>query len=181
MLKILAAIMLLLPIAAMADEGPAVGTMAPAVHATDLAGKPVSLKALSAKHGVVVLFFRSAKWCPYCQAQLIAFRDATPALASRGYNLVAVSYDPPEVLTRFAEARMINYPLLSDAGSTTIDAWGLRDPQYKPDSIAYGVPRPAIFVISKTGRIDAKLMMDGYKVRPSVDAVVAAVDALGRH
>lgn len=181
MLKIFAALLLLAPAIVRAEEGPAVGAKAPAFHATDLAGKPASLKALSAKRGVVVLFFRSAKWCPYCQAQLIAFRDATPALATRGYNLVAVSYDPPEVLTKFTEARMINYPLLSDTGSKTIDAWALRDPQYKPDSMAYGVPRPAIFVISKKGRIDAKLMMEGYKVRPSVDAVVAAVDALGQN
>ncbi len=181
MLKILVALLLLAPAVGRAEEGPAVGTMAPAFHATDLAGKPVSLKALSAKQGVVVLFFRSAKWCPYCQAQLIAFRDATAPLAARGYGLAAVSYDPPEVLTRFTEARMINYPLLSDTGSATIDAWSLRDPQYKPDSMAYGVPRPAIFVISKKGRIDAKLMLEGYKVRPSVDAVVAAVDALGPH
>jgi peroxiredoxin len=178
MLKIVAALLLLLPVAALAEEGPAVGTPAPALHATDLAGKPASLKTLSGPKGTVLLFFRSAKWCPYCQAQLIAFRDAAAPLAARGYNLAAVSYDPAEVLTKFSDARMINYPLLSDTGSVTIDAWALRDPQYKPDSFAYGVPRPAIFVISRQGRIDAKLMMEGYKVRPSVEAVMAAVDGL---
>jgi peroxiredoxin len=181
MFKVLAVAALMMPAAAIAaEEGPMVGAQAPEIHATDLAGKSVDIAKLSAKKGVVLLFFRSAKWCPYCQAQLIAFRDAQAPLAARGYALAAVSYDPIEVLAKFREARDIKYALLSDMGSATIDAWQMRDPQYKPDSMAYGVPRPAIFVISKTGRIDAKLMMEGYKVRPSVDAVIAAVDGLGK-
>jgi peroxiredoxin len=179
MIRYIAALMLLLsPIAASAEEGPPVGTRAPAVHAIDAAGKPVKFAALADRNGTVLLFFRSAKWCPYCQAQLIAFRDAAAPLATRGYRLVALSYDSPEVLAAFTKARDIPYPLLSDTASKTIDAWGLRDPQYKPDSMAYGVPRPSIFVLSKKQRIEAKLILEGYKVRPSVDAVLAAVDAL---
>jgi peroxiredoxin len=54
----------------------------------------------------------------------------------------------------------------------------LRDPQYKVDSFAYGVPRPAIFVISPKGVIRAKLAEEGFKVRPTVQAVLDAVDGL---
>lgn len=168
---------LALPSAASAfDPGPAVGARAPALHATDLSGRPASLASISGKNGVVLLFFRSAKWCPYCQKQLMEFRDAQAPLEARGYKLAAISYDPTEVLARFADQRAIGYQLLSDPGSATIDAYKLRDPQYKPDSFAYGVPMPVIFVISPKGVIKAKLAEEGYKVRPTLAMVLDAVD-----
>ena len=40
------------------------------------------------------------------------------------------------------------------------------------------MPRPAIFVIDTKGVIRAKLAEDGYKIRPSVEAVLAAVDTV---
>ncbi len=160
------------------DIGPAVGSKAPALHATDASGKAMTVKALAGKKGVVLMFFRSAKWCPYCQAQLLAMKAAPDALAARGYRLAAISYDAPAVLADFTAKRDINYVLLSDKGSTTIDAWALRDPQYKPDSIAFGVPMPGIFILAPDGTIRAKLAEQGYKTRPPLEAVLAAIDAL---
>jgi peroxiredoxin len=165
-------------LAANFDIGPAVGARAPALHAIDAAGKPQSIKALAGKKGVVLMFFRSAKWCPFCQSQLIAMKSAPEALAARGYTLAAISYDDPAVLGDFTAKREINYTLLSDKGSATIDAWALRDPQYKPDSIAYGVPMPGIFVLGADGIVRAKLAETGYRTRPPLEAVLAAIDAL---
>ncbi len=164
--------------AASIDIGPPVGAKAPSLHATDVAGKAVDIRAVSGRRGVVLMFFRSAKWCPYCQKQLLEFRDAQAPLEARGYRLAAISYDPPEVLTAFAGKNAMGYQLLSDPGSVTIDAFALRDPQYPPTSFAFGVPKPAIFVISRKGVIEAKLAEEGFKVRPSVQAVLAAVDNL---
>ena len=162
------------------DVGPAVGTHTPAFSARDAKGAPRSLQSVMGRRGVVLVFFRSAKWCPFCQAQLISLRDLPAQLAPRGYTLAAISYDPPEVLSDFAARRDIGYTLLSDAGSKTIDAFQLRDPQYKPDTYAYGVPRPSIFVISRDGVVRAKLAKEGYKVRPDTSAILAAVDRVGR-
>jgi peroxiredoxin len=162
------------------DVGPPVGTKIPAFHATDASGKPATLASISGKNGVVLLFFRSAKWCPYCQAQLIEFKAAQAPLEARGYRLAALSYDATDVQAAFVARRGIGYPLLSDPRSVTIDAWGLRDPQYRLIPFANGVPKPAIFVISPTGVIQAKLAKEGYKVRPSVAEVLTAVDAISR-
>lgn len=159
--------------------GPAVGSKMPALAATVAGGKIASVPQLSGQKGLVLVFFRSAKWCPYCKAQLIDLNAKAPAaLASRGYKMAALSYDSLEVLAAFAAARGITYPLLSDAGSRTIDAFGLRDPQYPAGSIAYGVPQPAIFVVSPKGVLRAKLAESGYKTRPAVEAVLAAIDTL---
>ena len=168
------------PAAAGIDVGPAVGAHAPALAptVTDDAGHAATLGSIAGRRGTVLVFFRSVKWCPYCQHQMIAFKAATAALAARGYSLVAISYDQPATQAAFALKEGIGFTFLADPGSKTIDAWHLRDPQYAPDSFAYGVPRPAIFVLDTTGTVRAKLAEDGYKVRPSVDAVLAAVDGV---
>ena len=87
----------------------AAGAKVPALHATDVKGNPVNLRGLSGKNGLVLVFFRSAKWCPYCQKQLMDLKDAPTLLAARGYRLAALSYDPTDVLTQFAEKRGIPY------------------------------------------------------------------------
>ena len=162
------------------DVGPAIGARAPALAptVTDVGGKAATLQSIAGPKGTVLVFFRSVKWCPYCQHQMIEFKAAAEPLASRGYKLVAISYDAPDTQAAFAAKQAIPFTFLADPGSKTIDAWALRDPQYAPDSFAYGVPRPAIFVLDRKGFVRAKLAEDGYKVRPSVDAVLAAVDGL---
>lgn len=176
----LAFLALLIPASAFAiDSGPRVGVQIPALHATDVSGKPVDLASISGKKGVVLMFFRSAKWCPYCQKQLIEFRDAQAPLEARGYKLVGISYDAPEILTNFAKQREIGYQLISDQGSVTIDAFALRDPAYQPGHFAYGVPHPIIFIISSSGLIQAKLEEEGFKTRPPVQSVIEAVDRAG--
>jgi peroxiredoxin len=178
---LIAALALILPTVALAfDIGPAVGSKVPPISATDVVGKPVTIKSLSDKNGVVLVFFRSAKWCPFCQKQLMELKAAQAPLAQRGYRLVALSYDSAEVLTSFTTKQQIPFTFLSDQGSTTIDAFKLRDPQYKEGSFAYGVPMPAIFVISPRGVVQAKLAEEGYRTRPPVAAVLAAVDAVKR-
>ena len=162
------------------DIGPPVGAHAPAFSARDDHGAPRSLASVMGAKGVVLVFFRSSKWCPYCLAQLLSLRDVTSPLAPRGYKLAAISYQPPEELAAFAQQRDITYTLLSDAGSKTIDAFHLRDPQYKPGSMAYGVPQPSIFVIAPDGVVRAKLANEGFKVRPDNGAILAAVDGLSR-
>jgi peroxiredoxin len=166
--------------AAAIKVGPAVGSKAPPISATTLDGKAVSIASMAGSKGLVLVFFRSAEWCPFCKAQLIGFNDAPAKLASRGYKLAALSYDSPEILAKFRDERAIGYKLLSDGNSKTITDWGLRDPQYKPDSRAYGVPQPVIIVISAKGMIEASLAEEGYKTRPPLDLVLATIDALPR-
>lgn len=156
--------------------GPAIGSTVPKLEAVSVEGKAVGLSDIAGPKGTVLVFFRSAKWCPFCQAQLIALKDAMGPLKQRGYTLAAISYDPPDVLAGFAKRQSISYVLLSDTNSRMIDAFKLRDPQYKPDSFAYGVPQPSIFVISPNGIVQSKLAEEGYKNRPPVATVIAEVD-----
>jgi peroxiredoxin len=86
-----------------------------------------------------VLFVCSASWCPICQKQLIEINKAVSEIEARGYKLVALSYDKPEVLASFKAKRHIKYGFLSDPKSEIIDRYNLRDPQYAPNSFAYAL------------------------------------------
>jgi peroxiredoxin len=163
------------------DLGPPVGAKAPDIGTRlDQTAKPRTFADLMGTNGLVLMFFRSADWCPYCQAQLIDVNSGIAEIEKRGYHVAALSYDSPEILQAFTAKRHIAYTFLSDPKSEVIDLYKLRDPQYPPGSRAYGVPRPIIFVLDKHGVIKTKLHEESFKVRPPVTAVIAALDELGK-
>ena len=167
---------------ATAEEfGPSVGTKAPDIGTRlDQTGKPRMMPDLMGRNGLVLMFFRSADWCPYCQAQLIDVNGGNADIEKRGYRVAALSYDSTEVLKTFTAKREIAFVFLSDPKSEVIDLYKLRDPQYRSGSRAYGVPRPIIFVLDKGGVVKAKLYEESYKVRPPVAAIISTLDELGK-
>ena len=162
------------------DLGPPVDSVAPDIGTRlDQTGKSHTLADLMGKNGLVLLFFRSADWCPYCQAQLIDINGGVAEIEKRGYQVAALSYDSPDILAAFTAKRHIAFTFLSDPKSEVIDRYSLRDPQYPPGSRAYGVPRPIIFVLNPQGVIKAKLYEESYKNRPPVTQVISKLDELG--
>ena len=161
------------------DLGPPIGTKAPTIDTPmDSKGVPRSLASVMGKNGTVLFFFRSAAWCPYCQAQLLNLNDRIFDIEKRGYSLVGISYDQPTVQADFITQRGIKYTLLSDPKSEIIDRYNLRDPQYKEGSRAYGVPRPIIFILDRNGTIRTKLYEETYTKRPPVELVIENLDKI---
>jgi peroxiredoxin len=173
-----ASVLIALAVPAAAAEIATGAKMPAAFVAKDAAGKPRTLASVSGKKGTVMVLYRSAKWCPYCQAQLKELKAAQAALGTRGYNIVGLSYDAPETLATFAAKTGVGYTLLSDEKSAMIDALGLRDPAYAAGSFAAGVPKAAVLIIDKAGVVRWKSVSDDYKVRPQNAQIIAAVDAL---
>jgi peroxiredoxin len=182
MVVLILALGLVMPAAANPDFdlGPPIGSKAPTIGTPlDNKGTPRSLESLMGKKGMVLFFFRSATWCPFCQAQLIDLNSGVAEIEKRGYSLTGLSYDQPSVLADLIAQRAFKYTLLSDPKSEVIDRYNLRDPQYKLGSRAYGVPRPIIFILDRSGVIRAKLYEDTFKTRPPVGLVIATLDKVG--
>jgi peroxiredoxin len=91
-------------------------------------------------------------------------------------QIVGISYDSVEVLAKFAQNRKVSFPLLSDAGSKTIAAYGLTNKEAKGK--AEGVPYPGTFLIDQKGVIRAKLFIDGYRERHPTDELIKAAEAV---
>ena len=159
------------------NVGIAVGARAPVEMAlADSNGQPTTLGAQMGAQGMVVMMVRSADWCPFCKAQLLRTEKIRGAIAGQGYGLASVSYDQPEKLAAFAQAKGIGFAMLSDRGSKLIDALGLRDPQYGPDSYASGVPHPTVLVLAKDGTVKAKFVDSDYRSRQSNDQILAMLE-----
>ncbi len=150
-----------------------VGQQAPGFTLQDQAGREVSLETLLRKGPVAVVFFRSADWCLYCKLQLVQLQRNLKEIKASGGQVVCISYDPVEKLKSFADRQKISFPLLSDIGSKTIDAYGMR----APDGTAQyaGVSRHATFVLDQKGVIREKFSVLSYEDRPAISALVKAL------
>ena len=95
-------------------------------------------------------------------------------IRKQGLGLVAISYDSPETLKRFAESRAIRFPLISDAGSAIITRFGILNEQQKPGTASYGIPHPGTFVVDRKGVVTARFFEDAYQERYTAAAILAA-------
>ena len=161
------------------DLGPSIGAKAPSIGTPqDATGKARSMQSLMGDKGLVLFFFRTTVWCPYCAAQLLAMNASVADIEGRGYHLAGISYDPPEPEAAFTKKWDIHYTLLADPKSEVIDRYNLRDPAYPAGNLAYGVPRPIIFILNRDGTIRAKLYEESYKNRPPVSLILETLDKL---
>jgi len=107
--------------------------------------------------------------------QLTEISDQFEAL---GVSVVAMTYDSVEMLKSVEEDQELNFTLLRDEDITHVNALGILNEDYEPDSRAYGVPHPGIFLISPDGVIRAKFAEEGYRTRPDFDFVIEAASNL---
>jgi peroxiredoxin len=156
-----------------ADAGLPVGQAAPAFTLLEQDGKEVSLESLLKKGPVALVFHRSVDWCLYCKLQMTNLQRVYKEIEAAGGQVVGISYDSVDKLKRYAERSRITFPLLSDAGSKTIDAYDIRYKEAPPE--LSGFARHATFILDQNGVIRAKLFQLSYQERPAVDALINAL------
>ncbi|GHE77810.1 peroxiredoxin family protein [Thalassotalea profundi] len=145
--------------------GPNAGEMAPAITVKNNQGNVETIESLSAEKGLIILFFRSADWCPFCKKHLIELNNEAQKFKDLGYGLAGISYDNSEVLTSFTQEQKISYPLLSDQQAKTMLSYDILNDEYKIGDRNYGIPYPGVVVIDKAGKITHKYFFHGYKKR----------------
>jgi peroxiredoxin len=115
------------------------GRLAPPFTLLGLDGREYSLpRDLEGRPGVVV-FVRSG--CPTCDVAMPYYNRLREAYPS-GWELWAVSQDPPERARQYATKFALPYPLLLDAPALAVSR------TYDPPST------PTLFVVDEAGRIE---------------------------
>ncbi len=94
----------------------AVGDRAPEFELPDANGKPVRSADLLAAGPLIIDFFRG-RWCPYCVAELEAWRDLYPEVRTAGASLVAISPQTVKQCSLMTDQHELRFPVLSDAGN----------------------------------------------------------------
>jgi peroxiredoxin len=155
------------------NAGLPVGQSAPAFTLADQNGKEISLKSLLAKGPVALVFHRSIDWCLYCKLQMVQLERIRKEIEAVGGQVVGISYDPVEKLKRYANRSKVTFPLLSDVGSRTIDAYDVRYKDAPPEKS--GFAQHATFILDQNGVIRAKLFQLSFQERPAVDNLINAL------
>jgi peroxiredoxin len=136
-----------------ADAGLQPGAHVPAFTLRDQDGNTQTLKSLSGPNGLLVLFNRSADWCPFCKSQLIDLEAARHNFESKGIHVASITYDSSEILKAFATRRDIHFSMLSDPDSAVIDAFGVRNREAEATGTKAGIAIPNYFLIAPDGTI----------------------------
>jgi peroxiredoxin len=92
-------------------------------------GTPTKLAELVAQGPAVLVFYRG-QWCPYCNLTLRTYQqEVVPELGKYGATLAAISPQRPD---GSLPAEELEFPVLSDAGSTVARGLGLSYPVSAP-------------------------------------------------
>lgn len=90
--------------------------------------------------------------------------------------VVALSYDPVEILATFAASHGVTYPLLSDVGSRVIEELGLLNTHIAEDQAVWGkpyaerhhgLPYPATILLDRDGVVVDRVFERSHRVRPT--------------
>lgn len=134
------------------------GDLAPQFSLTSDAQTQVSLSDYSGKK-VLVYFYPRAN-TPGCTKEACDFRDNLSVLADAGIDVVGISPDSPEKLTKFKEKYELPFPLLSDPDKEVMKAWGAFGEKKNYGKLIHGVIR-STFVVGE----DQTIELAKYNVR----------------
>ena len=146
-----------------AIPGVGVGQMIPAIEASDQNGHMQTFDSLKGKQGLLLLFSRSADWCPYCKMHLTQLEQAKARFEEKGIRVASITYDSEAILKEFSLRKSITYPMLSDTGSKIIRSFGILNPEGK--GFAAGIPYPGIYLIAPDGKVERRFFESQYSDR----------------
>src|SRR4030095_8001669 len=112
-------------------------------------------------------------WCLYCKLQMIQVQRILKEIETAGGQVVGISYDGADKLKSYAKQHNIEFPLLSDAASRTIDAYDVRYKEAPPEKS--GFARHTTFIVDQKGVIRSKLYRIRSQEQPAVDALINAL------
>jgi peroxiredoxin len=176
--------------------GAQVGERVPDFSLPDQNGRLRTLASIMGPRGALLMFIRSADWCPYCKTQLVDLQERAKELTAKGLGIAVISYDAPDVMAAFSRQRGITYPMLADVGSVTIKRYGIlntvamqlsgpnaADPALAEDIKRYvsisggnarmaGIAFPGTFILDRQGRVTSRVFEDFYVDRSTVSSVM---------
>ncbi|MGH3662175.1 MAG: thioredoxin-dependent thiol peroxidase [Micromonosporaceae bacterium] len=98
----------------------------------------------------VLLYAYPAAMTPGCTTQACDFRDSLNSLHQAGYQVVGISPDKPEKLSKFREQESLTFPLVSDPDKQVLTAYGAYGEKMNYGRKTMGVIR-STFVIDEQG------------------------------
>jgi peroxiredoxin len=166
-----------------APEGLFIASKAPDFKGKDQHGTEVRLKDMLKKGKVVLVFYRGY-WCPYCNKELSRLQDSLSFIKEKGAQLIAVSAEKPENISKTVEQTKAEYPVIYDEGLKIMKAYDVAFEvpentltRYRNANIdieknnginGKWLPVPAVYIIDKESTVIYRFFEQDYKKRPNV-------------
>ena len=161
---------------------------APDFSGVDQSKKNISLSKLLKKGKVILVFYRG-EWCPFCNKELKALEDSLSLISSKWANVLAITPEIVENVSKTVEKTKASYSILHDEGLKIMKAY---DVAYAVDDKTikayqgYGIdfnksngsnganlPVPAVYIINKSGKIIYRYFDADFRKRPSVKELLS--------
>jgi peroxiredoxin len=144
----------------------------PAPDFTLASGPDTELRLSDLRTRPVILVFYPADWSPVCGDELALFNELLPEFRRHDAELVGISVDGVWCHRAYAEARHLQFPLLSD-----FEPKGAVSRLYNAYRGAEGFSERALFVLDREGIIRWSYLSP-VNVNPGADGILAALEAL---
>lgn len=127
----------------------------PQLTITTAGGQDLILPDAFAGDFGVVLFYRGS-WCPYCNAQLRAFEQASQSLADNGIRVAALSVDDQETTAALVGKHKLAFPVGYGADARAVA--GLTGAFVNPDPVYL---QSTGFVLDPAGNVVVSVYSSG--------------------
>jgi peroxiredoxin len=151
------------------------GQLFPTLDVSAVGGGTISLPSDLAGFYGVVLIYRGS-WCPYCNAQLVAFSRALDTLSELSVKVSALSVDDEETSAALVAKRRLRLPVGHSADAdkiaSAVGAYVNDDPHYLQSTG---------FILGPDGTVRLAVYSSGAIGRLVVDDVVGFIRYLTEH
>ena len=149
--------------------GPGAGAKAPAFTAVLDTGEKAQFESLMGENGLILYFYPKDE-TPGCVKQACQFRDTLVDFTQRGYKVVGVSLDAPDVHKAFKEHHKLPFDLVSDPEKSIATLYNVPVTTSAEGSVGF---KRTTFVISKDGVIRRR-----FEVPDPLEQVTMAAEAI---
>lgn len=144
------------------------GDTAPKFSLPDQDGETVSLTDFQGQK--VLVYFYPKAMTPGCTVQACGLRDNMEELQKNGVEVLGISTDKPEKLSKFAEKELLNFTLLSDIDHQVAEEFGVWGEKSFMGKTYDGIHRIS-FLIGLDGKIEK--VFDDFKTSNHHEIVLA--------
>lgn len=144
------------------------GDTAPKFSLPDQDGEQINLADFSGER--VLIYFYPKAMTPGCTTQACGLRDNMDELKKAGVQVLGISTDKPEKLSRFVEKEVLNFTLLSDEDHQVCEAFGIWGEKSFMGKTYDGIHRTS-FLIDASGKIEK--VFNEFKTSNHHDVVLA--------
>ncbi|GKX63916.1 Putative peroxiredoxin bcp [Pragia fontium] len=143
------------------------GDTAPEFTLPDQDGEDISLSDFQGQR--VLIYFYPKAMTPGCTVQACGLRDNMDDLKKLGVDVLGISTDKPEKLSRFVERDLLNFTLLSDEEHKVCELFGVWGEKTFMGKTYDGIHRIS-FLVGTDGKVEK--VFDDFKTSNHHDIVL---------